>query len=157
MSGQYFGEARNVERSTTEYIKTQIESGWTGVSVVLGYPNFSKASTPVVSVTLSAEFGNAKEIGSTAYESIYNILIEIFASDDGQRLDLSQFIKEKVISQWTYYLYSRGSGNTIDRVANGNINFIEFTQNSRIDFFDDVSVQDRFRHIIGINVRVDNA
>lgn len=156
MSGQYFGEARNVEISTTQYIEDSINASWSEINTVKGYPSFPKQSIPVVSVELGPETSTRKEIGTTNMNNIYNIIINVHARSNGQRLDLAQFVKTLVETAWTYYVYSQASGNpgTLDSVAMSKIVFVAFTQNNKIQFFDEVDFYDRYRHIIGVDVRV---
>jgi hypothetical protein len=152
---QYFGQYRCVELSTVQYIETSLASSWTGVSVCKGYPNFDKVSVPVVSVSVLSNNPNFLEIGSRQLFENYLINIEIFSKSDGQRLDIAQTIKNTVLTDWVYYVYSNNSDNSdIERVSSGKIKLVSFVQNDKREFFDNVSIQDRYRHIISINVTV---
>ena len=156
MSGQYFGKARNVELSTVYYLETQIDGSWSGVSVVKTRPDATKDSLPVVAVSLFDEAPNRYEIGSTSLWEEYSIKVEIFARSDGQRLDLAEFIKTQLNSNWTYYTHSNASGATgvLERSSAGKIAIQNFIQHSKIDFGEDVDVYDRHRHIIVITVKI---
>lgn len=158
MSGQYFSQLRNVELSTIKYVEDSINASWTGINIVKGYPNFDKVAVPVVSVVLDSITSDRREIGSRAMIDIYNIIVEIFAKSNAQRLDLAQFIKDKLNLNWTYYTHSHGSGGagTLDLVDGGTkIQTLDFLQNSKVDFAETVEFYDRYRHIISVNVRVD--
>lgn len=158
MSGQNFSKMRNVELSTIKYIEDSINASWTGINVVKGFPNFPKQTVPVIAVTLESVFSDRREIGSRVMNDVYNIIIEIFGSSNANRLDLAQFIQDKVVLDWVYYTHSKASGSDedLDLVDSGDkIQFLDFTQNTRVSFFDDVEFYDRYRHIIAVNVRVD--
>lgn len=157
MSGQPFGKSRNVELSSIKYISDSIAASWTGVSVVKGFPDITKPEQlPVIAVTLESEFNDLFQIGSRETDDVYVISIEIFAKSNAQRLDLAQFIKDKVLQDWIYYTHANqsGSAETIERVNSGKVTFSQFTQNTKIEFGDDTEFFDRYRHLIQVNVRV---
>lgn len=150
-----FGRSRNAELSTISYIETQIAANWSDVTVVKGYPNFTPdMKLPIVAVTLDQEITDLLEIGSRQTDDIYNFSIDIFGKSNANRLDLAQFLKDKILLDWTYNEYSRGSGESIVATPTGKVVFIEFNSNERVDFSDDVSNFDRFRHLLSFNCRV---
>lgn len=151
---QNFGQLRNVELSTAFAFETAFASGWTGVTVVKGFPNFPKVTLPVVSVRLNTTNTNLLEIGSRQTDDVYNIIFEVFATSDGQKLDLAQYVKNLILADWVYYEWSRGSGDTMNKTANGRIAFNDFTQDSPIFHGDDVDLADKYRYIIAVDVRV---
>ena len=156
MSGQYFGKARNVELSTVYYLETQIDSNWSGVSVVKTKPDATKDSLPVVAISLFDESPVRYEIGSTTLWEKFFIKVEIFARSDGQRLDLAEFVKNQLNTNWTYYEHSHASGDnsTLERTSAGKVVFNEFIQHNKIEFGEDVEVYDRHRHIIVMSVKI---
>ena len=151
---QNFGQLRNVDLSTAYYFETAFASGWTGITIVKGYPNFPAVTLPVVAVRINSVNTNLLEIGSRQTDDVYNIIIDIFAKSDGQKLDLAQYVKNLVLADWTYYEWSRGSGDTMDKSANGKIVYNQFIQDSPIFHGDDVDVADRFRYNISVDIRV---
>ncbi len=156
MPESYFRQARNVELSTVYFIDTQVQANWSNITVVKANPNFPAATLPVISVRLLNTTSEMREIGSRLMEDRYNFIIDIYAKSDGQRLDLAQFIQDTIIQDWTYYLHSQTSGSpeTLSRTVNGKVKFIQFLQNTRIDFLEQVETYDRFRHLITFDVRV---
>lgn len=156
MANSYFRQARNVELSTVYFIDSQVQANWSNITVVKANPQFPASDLPIISVRLLTINASFREIGSRTMEDRYNFIIDIYAKSDGQRLDLAQFLEDTLIQDWTYYLHSQTSGapETLTRTANGRIKFIQFLQNQRIDFVDQVEVFDRFRHVITFDVRV---
>jgi hypothetical protein len=151
---QLFGQLRNVDLSTAYYFETAFASGWTGVNIVKGYPNFPAVSLPCVAVRINSVNTDLLEIGSRQTDDLYNIIIDIFAKSDGQKLDLAQYVKNLILADWVYYEWSRGSGDTMNQVANGKIVYSGFTQDSPVFHGNDVDVSDKYRYIIAVDVRV---
>jgi len=155
---QYFTETRNCELSTLYYLETQLASAWSGVTLV---KSFNKAyakdvSLPVVAVALEDISTERREIGTTAINNLYTIAIDIFATSDGMRLDLVDFIINQLKDGWTYYIYSHPSGSnaTLDKTADGKIRVNSFVENTRVEISEySQDVKDRYRHTIVIEIR----
>lgn len=151
----YFRPQRDVELSTIDYITTQVNANWTGVTTVKTFTQVSEKALPVICVRLLDNNAYRKEIGTTTLENRYGIIIDIFAKSDGQRLDLADFITEQLKDGWTSYNFwqTSGSPESLSKLENGRIQLVKFTRNSRIDFGENVDVRDRFRHVITCIVR----
>lgn len=156
MSNRYFGQLRNVELSTIYYLETQINSDWDGISTIKAKRNALAIDPPIVAVKVVSVFNKLKEIGSRTLDNTYNIIVDIYATSDGQKLDLAQYIESKVILDWTYYIHSQESGNpgVLARVPSGKVAWQSFTQHTSLDFVDTVDKPDRFRYVLAFNVRV---
>lgn len=150
----YFREFRNVELSLISHLRTQINANWTGVTTVKTYKQATEASLPVVCIRLLNVNPIPKEIGTTTRLNQFGLVIDIFAKNDGQRLDLASFLTDELNQGFVYYEHTKDSGaETLSTVANGRVRLLEYTQNQRIDFGDDVDSHDRFRHIIAVNLQ----
>jgi len=155
---QYFTETRNCELSTLFYLETELASAWNGVTLV---KSFSKAyakdvSLPVIAVALESTESTRREIGTNAIVSDFDISIDIFATSDGMRLDLADFVTNKLKDGYTYYTYSHPSGSTstLEKTAVGNIRVKEFVDNRRVDVSEfSQEVKDRYRHTITVTIR----
>jgi hypothetical protein len=150
----YFREPRNIELSIIYYLETQINASWTGVTVIKSFSQAYDVSVPVVCIRLFNQNTRRLEIGDNILRNDYYFIIDVFAKSDGQRIDLSDFIVDKIKDGCIYYEWSHASGSntTMERVANGRIRWLNFTENSKVDFGQDVDSQDRFRHLISFNV-----
>ena len=152
-----FSKTRNVELSTLFFLETQLDASWTGIEVVKSFLSAYDKVLPVVAIRLTDVITDRLELGSTTLDNIYTFVIDIFATSDGQRLDLGDFIMEELKTGWIYYTHSKVSGaTTLDKVDAGRVTVSEFVNNSRIDFGDEVSNPDRFRQTITFNVRIPN-
>lgn len=151
----YFSEPRNVELSIIDYIETQVNSAWSGISTVKSFSQAYKTTRPVVCILLHDTDSIRREVGSTSLNNTYNILIHIFSTSDGQRIDLSNFILNQLKEGCVYYEFSQTSGSpgTLSKTANGRIHVTQFLSNQKIDFGDDSDEWDKFRSFISILVK----
>lgn len=150
-----FREFRNTELSTIFYIRTELDAAWTSptINVVKTHKQAYEASLPVVCVGLADVNPIPKEIGNTARRNSFGIDIHIFATSDGQRLDLASHVTDLLNSGWVYYVYSNASGqDNPNKTSDGRIRLVTYTQNQKVQFGDEVESHDRFRHIISIIV-----
>lgn len=151
MSAPYFSETRNVELSTLYYIETQIDASWSAINVVKSFKQAYDVNVPVVCIGLQDTTSARKEIGSLTLNNVHGISIDIFARSDGQRIDLADFILNKIRLSYPYYTHSQTAG-VLSRTAVGRCTFLDITENRKIEFIGDVEFHDRFRHILNYRV-----
>jgi hypothetical protein len=151
----YFSQTRNVELSILEHLTTQINANWNNINIVKTFSQITQKSAPVVCVRMFDNNPFRREVGSDELENRYGIIIDVFATSDGQRIDLTDSIIGYLKSGCVYYSFSQQSGNpeTLDKTADGRIQIVKFTRNSKLDFGDNVTSIDRFRHIISFIAR----
>jgi hypothetical protein len=150
-----FRTARNVELSLIYYLETLINANWTGITTVKSFNSSYKASLPVVAIYLSDTDTIRREVGSTSLLQDFIISIDIFATSDGLRLDLADYIINALKDGCIYYSHSQTSGApaTLTRVADGRIFVTNYINDNKINFGEDVDVYDKYRHFIQISVR----
>jgi len=155
----YFRTARNVELSTLEFLETQINASWTGITTVKTFNQaYSKETDlPIVCVRLLDQTSTRLEIGSDTLDNRYGIIIDIFATSDGQRIDLADFILNELKDGWVYYTYSQQSGNkeVLDTTSAGRCRVMSFIDNRRLDLGGAIDKKDRHRHTMTILVRME--
>lgn len=153
----YFQTARDIELSIIYYLKTQIDASWSSITTTKSFADvYSKnVALPVVCIRLADTIRMRKEVGSTTLDNHYLIIIDIFATSDGQRIDLSDFIATQLASNWTHYEHSHpsGSNSTLSRVANGKDKVEEFITDTALDISDSPDPKDRYRHTISVRVK----
>ena len=160
MSNSYFRQSRDIELSTGYYLETCFNADWTGITVVKSFVNAYDAALPVVCVELANTDNMWKEIGSTSLYNDYTINIDIFARSNGQRLDLADYLINKIKDGYTYYEHSQTSGapETLTRTANGRIFVHRFLSDRKLDFgTEGVDKHDLFRHYISYVVKKDSS
>jgi hypothetical protein len=149
-----FSKARNVELSMVKYIDTQVTASWTKVKVVKSFLEGYEYPAPVVAVYLLSTDSTRKEIGNNNLQQDFTFVIDIFASSDGQRIDLADFIVNLIKDGCPYYIISKESGNPegITYTQDGRITFRRFVSDSKVSFGDDTDIMDKFRHSITFTV-----
>ena len=153
----YFTESRNVELSTLYFLETNLNTDWSGTTVVktLKQAYASDIDLPIVCVSLDDTATNRLEIGSKTLDNRYLLGIDIFARSNAQRLDMADYIKSKLKDGWVHYDHGHESGDrsTLTRTANGRDWVTEFITDTRVDFGDQADVKDRYRQTISVRVR----
>jgi hypothetical protein len=157
MAGIYFSQSRDIELSTLEYITTQVNASWTGVTIVKTFKNAydNAVEVPIICVRLASTNNARLELGATTLENRYMLMFDIFSKSDAQRVDLSDYIVEKLKDGWAYKAYSHVSGDKsqIVGVADGRIFVTDWLTNMKVDYGENVDPKDRYRHTISVLVK----
>ena len=157
----WFRVSRNIELSLLYYIETSLNADWTGITVVKTFKKAYHKDTalPIVCIRLSDTSATRQEVGSDTLDSRYLLILDIFSTSDGQRLDLADYIKDKLKNGWIHYDHSHASGDntTLTRIANGRDMVTEFTSDTKIEFGENVDERDQYRHTISVRARHTNS
>jgi len=150
-----FREKRCIEFSLIDYITTNVDTDWTGITVVKSFSQAYKGTLPVICVRSLNAYHNQKEVGNTAIYNDVTIVIDIFATSDGNRLDLADYLIDKLRQGCVYYDYSKDSSDpeALDKEADGRLRVIRWINDTRIDFGVDGNNYDKFRHNLSFSVR----
>ena len=152
---------RNIEASIIDYISAQLTSAhWTGISVVKGFEEVyeQKLSLPAIAVRSESSVEEYKEIGDNAEVRNYQVLLNIFATDDGMRLDLKDFLISILQPGCPYYNYVTTKAGRVTSVTsktqNGRIRVLKIGDTSiKFDVDKDkLVVYDRYRHLLTLTV-----
>jgi hypothetical protein len=153
----YFRERRNTELSLLYYLTTNFAADWSEVTVLRSFKQVyaKNIALPVICVSLFSNVPEKREIGSTTYDARYIISIDIFATSEGQRLDLSDYVLSKLPAGWIHYDHSHPSGDnsTLERSANGRDTLVGIINDAQINPTDTIDEKDRHRHTITIRVK----
>lgn len=153
----YFRNSRDTELSALYYLTNSFATDWSGVTVIKTFQDAYSTSTnvPIVCVRLTQTTTGRLEIGSTTLDNVYLLIIDIFARSDGQRLDLADYIKDKMKDGWVHYQHSHPSGDntTLTRVADGRDFISNFVNDASLEIAGSPEQKDRYRHNISIAVR----
>lgn len=149
-----FSRTRCVELSLVKYIKDQITANWTGVSVVKSFTEAYDTKAPVICVRMISSDIERWEVGSSRIKQENMFTIDIFGSSDGNRIDLEDFIINKIKEGFVYYDCAKNGSNPeqIDYTANGRVTFLRVISDNRIQFNFDDDPQDKFRQSITFTV-----
>lgn len=146
----YFSYRRCVELSLIEYIKTNVAADWSNVTVVKSFLQAYKKALPVICVGIVDAENTRREIGSNNLRQQFTLAVDIFATSDGMRLDLADYILNLVKEGFVYYAFSRNSSDrtVLDKDADGRMCVTAITTDSPVDAYPDSPEHDRFRHKI---------
>ena len=156
-----YRRTRNLEASLIDYIIAQLASAsWTGIGVVKGFEEAYGLNLPVIAVRSESSVVNHGEIGDNAEVRDYQVLINIFATSDGQRLDLKDFLIDILKVGCAYYEYKTkksldGRSTIVDtKTQNGRIRITKIGDTSvKFDVEKDkLVVHDRYRHLLSLTV-----
>jgi len=148
--------SRNVEASLKDYITEELQTdGWTGIFVELIFKEIYGGKFPSILINVSERPDARREIGSDSLNRYVNIELRIFANDDGQRLDLSDWLLEKIMSGVPYYIYTIAGGGISQKNLAGRISALELTVNRKeLANTDTTAKEDRYRHLLAFRCRV---
>lgn len=153
--------SRNIEATTIEFLTEILELTWTNINVIKGFEKAYELSTPTIAVRAENTVYDKVEIGSNSFTRTVQVFINIFASDDGMRLDLKDTLIEGLKDGCPYYEYTiKKTGRTSiieEKTQNGRIR-IQKIDDRPIDFnVEDKSkldVHDRYRHLLTLTVSI---
>lgn len=148
--GRYFSVKRNVELSVVQHIQDQTASAWDNITVVKAFLKAYSTTLPVISVRMLDTQSFRREVGSNSLRQRFTFIVDIFASSDGMRLDLADFIVDIIKDGCKYYSYSHNSASReiLDKDEMGRITLISFDSDSRVEINSEASEHDKFRHSI---------
>jgi len=146
--------SRNIEKSILDAISNQLTvDDWTGVGVEKVYPKTKQV--PCILVQLISETSEDLELGSKTTRDYPLIMFRIFAVDDGQRLDLKDWLKDLIKNDFEYYEYVIDEGKIIEKNLKGKIRVRRITRNEKeYENTEGLSNVDKYRHVIGVEVEV---
>lgn len=154
-----YRNSRNLELSIIQYTETQLAGSWSNVTVEKSFARCYSISLPVICIRCGTTLHNKVEIGSNSTIRNAQILIDIFASDDGNRLDLKDFLIGIYKAGCVYYEYAITNGVVSNKTAKGRIRVLKITDEV-INFNtskDELDVTDRHRHLITLGVSTGKA
>lgn len=150
--------SRNIEASILRYISSLVASDWSGVTVEKSFARAYTIKVPVICVRLGPSTHTKAEIGSDSTIRESQVFIDIMASDDGNRLDLKDYLVEHLKSGIPYNIYTIHNGEIESEVASGTLRVLKI-DDKPIDFDtnkDKLDVHDRYRHMLTLTVSLGN-
>lgn len=113
--------SRNVESSLIEYFREELfKDEWEGIDVQKSLRQ-EKTKPPLILVNVLEIDTMRKEIGSGTYLKFPIVNIRIYAENDGQRLDLADWLLEKLEGSIVYYEYDTYGKEISKKVDGGRI------------------------------------
>jgi hypothetical protein len=155
-----YRRTRNLEASLIDYLIAQLATSWSGINVVKGFQEAYDLNLPVITLRAESSVTDIQEIGDNNECRSYQIMIDIFATDDGMREDLKDFLMDVLKVGCIYYQFvtaktpnQRGSV-VQSKTADGRIRVLKMTETKiKFDIDKDKLVpHDRYRHLIVLTV-----
>ena len=147
--------SRNIEASIIKYIEEQlIEASWSGITVEKTFARVYAIRLPVICVSLGDTVHDPVELGSNSTTREAQVLIDVFAENDGQRLDLKDFLVSIFRSGLIFNEYTIEDGEISNINPTGRIRVRNITD-IPLDFNTDKSAldtHDRYRHLLTLEV-----
>jgi len=154
-----WGKYRNLENSLKDFLDAQIISdsiiGENGnsIPVIVGRKNSKNWTLPCISLYVDAETLERFELGSNLRDERELLIIDIYASNEGERLDLANWLNISLNNGWRYYTYAENPSDRENPIkTTGGLVNVNFLTNSRVNLGQNVSEVDSHRHRITINV-----
>jgi len=146
--------SRNIEASSIDYLKSNLQIDWNIDRVEKTFSRIYKIELPSVCIRVGETIHNKVQIGDDSTIRDVHVLINIFATSDGQRLDMKDYIIKKVKNGMDYYDYEIENGQVKNKTKNGRIKVLTINEtlvNFGIDK-NDLDIHDRYRHLIDLTI-----
>jgi hypothetical protein len=149
-----YRRSRNIEVSLIDYFRAElISDGWNGIQVEKSIKQ-SEIKLPAILIYCSDTATQKKEIGGSKYIKFPTVTIRIYAENDGQRLDLADWLLEKLEGTINYYTYVISGGQVTSKTLAGGITITKIIRNEKELSNTDpenLEYRDRYRHNITIS------
>jgi hypothetical protein len=152
-----------LEASFIDFLKTTLEEtpySWTNLNVIKGFAHAYELPTPTIAIRAENTVYDKVEVGSNSFTRTVQVFIDIFASDDGMRLDLKDCIIEILKDGLIYNEYTitkSGRTATASSTPNGRIRIQKIEDNPISFGIDDktkLDVHDRYRNLLTLTVSI---
>ena len=149
---------RNCESSIIDYITAELAiDGWSGIRVEKSFAKVYEGDLPCICINSPDRPLRRIEIGGNSIFKELRVDIRIFAVNDGQRLDLADWMIEKLINGITYYEYVINNGAVSSKISKGKIIIpivSDIENRKELVNLETLESQDRYRHLISFVCRV---
>ena len=149
---------RNAEASFVDYITIELAAdGWTGIRVEKSFAKVYEGALPCICINSPDRPLRRREIGGNSIFKELRMDIRIFTKSDGIRLDLADWIIEKIINGINYYEYTITGGAVSSKIPKGKITIpivSDIENRKELVNVENLSQEDRYRHLISFVCRI---
>ena len=146
---------RNIEASIIDFITNNVEDDWgNSFTIMRGFSEVYETKPPIIAVRLEDTEHNRIEIGSNNTSRTATVFIDIFATGEGQRLDLKDYLVDILKDRLPYFKYEVSGNIVVSKEANGNL-IVQSIADTPINFDADkenLDEQDRHRHLLTLQI-----
>jgi hypothetical protein len=142
--------SRNIEASIIDRITADlVADGWTGIRTEKSFAEVYKGTLPCICVNVQEIRPEKLEIGSKTNLKYFTVYIRIFATSDGNRLDLSDWLLDKFEEDTNYYSYTITDGVVSAKTLSGKIVSTRWLENRKeLTNSENLEKEDRYRHLL---------
>jgi hypothetical protein len=148
--------SRNIEASLVDWLTSKLQDdGWKGIRVEKVFAEIYKGKLPCILVQANLIDPKKLEIGSRTWLKTFEVNIKIFADSDGIRLDLSDWLLDKLEDDIDYYVYTVTDGVVSNKVLNSKIVILSILRHEKeLTNTENLELEDKYRHITTFTCRV---
>jgi len=148
--------SRNIEASLIDRITEDlVTDGWSGIRVEKAFAEVYKGTLPCIVVNVLEIRPKKLEVGSKTNLKYFTVNIRFFATSDGSRLDLSDWMLDKLEDDTDYYTYTITNGEVTSKVLSGRIALTRWFENRKeLTNTENLELADRYRHLLSFEVIV---
>jgi len=150
--------SRNIESSLIDWIIEELaEHGWSGIHVEKAVSEIYGGNYPAILINTLEIRPERLEVGSKTHLKYFTVNIRIFAENDGQRLDLSDWLLDKLENDINYYVYTITNGKISSKTLSGRIVLTRWFDNRKEltnTNPENIEEKDRYRHLLSFEVIV---
>jgi len=154
--------SRNLEASLIDFFTAKLTAdGWNGIRCEKSLAQVYDGTLPAILIYVQDTDTEKREIGGNIYLKYPTVYVRIFATSDGQRLDLADWVLEKLeVVSLPYYTYTIVNGVVSTKILAGNIVIRSIKRNEKElgnTNADVLEKEDRYRHLISLSCFVGEA
>jgi hypothetical protein len=148
--------SRSIEASLIDRITADlVTDGWTGIYTEKTAAEIYSGHFPAFLINVQEIRPEKLEIGSKTNLKYFIVYIRLFADNDGQREDLSDWLLDKLEDDTNYYVYTITSGVVSAKVLTGRIVITRWLDNRKELINTEVlEKKDRYRHLLSFEAIV---
>ena len=145
---------RNIEASIIDKLKANLAVDWSDVNIEKTFARIYNLSLPSICVRCGTTSHDKAELGSSATIRKTQVLIDVFATSDGLKLDLLDYLVDKIKAGFPYYEYAIANGAVQTKTLNGRIRVLDIDV-THVNFDQDrdkLDLHDKYRGLITLNI-----
>lgn len=148
-----WNKLRNLENSLKDFLDGKVSNEDIDCSIRVGRKEDNKWSIPCITLYVESQTSTRLEIGSNKRDNLHLMILDIYATNEGERLDLADWLSAAINDGFRYYSYTQNESNpeSPTKVAGGLVG-VEFVTNARVSLGQNIDETDKYRHRITINV-----
>lgn len=148
------GVSYNIMASIIDFLIAQsVTDNWESVSIVDDFTKAYRSQLPIISVRTEETYSTNLEIGARTLLNMYSVYFDIFASDNTERSNLTDWLIEVFKTGCSYYLYDltkdvNNNYEVSNKTLTGKIERNKYTVNRNVEIWEGAELFDKHRRVI---------